>query len=160
MISGRFAVGGGVASVAREVGEFVTLLATEAGLSKTQAYRLRLAADEITTNIIMHGYRQAPGVIDVTGGCDADRVWIRIEDDAPAFDPRSHRPAPHVGDAADRQLGGCGLLLVRHSVDEFHYELIGGRNRNVLTMSRARPDGVTEVRKRMSHGPEHGAHTG
>lgn len=114
---------------------FVAELAVQGGLSAAQAYRLRLAADEITTNIACHGYRGAAGAIDLDGYAANGRVWLRIEDDAPPFDPRGHHPDPRLSAAPhERAAGGLGLHLALTVVDEFGYQHVRGRNRNVLVL--------------------------
>jgi anti-sigma regulatory factor (Ser/Thr protein kinase) len=119
------------------VAKFVERLARHAGLTSRQTYRLRLAVDEITTNVAHHGYGDAEGVIDLSGWMDNDRVWVRIEDDAPPFDPRQHDPSPRLAAGpAQREAGGLGLFLARKGVDEFGYDRIRGRNRNTLVICR------------------------
>ncbi|GAA0384208.1 hypothetical protein GCM10009530_38880 [Microbispora corallina] len=124
-------------SFAEEVAGLVRTLSAKAGLTARQAYWLRLAADEITTNIAQHGYGGRGGVIDVEGAVEPDRVWLRVEDDAPPFDPTGYDPGPRL--AADpplRQEGGYGLLLALGRLDGFAYDHVGGRNRNTLVMRR------------------------
>jgi anti-sigma regulatory factor (Ser/Thr protein kinase) len=124
------------------VAEFVGFLSRQAGLTARQSYRLRLAVDEITTNVVLHGYRDGRrGVVDVEGGIEDDRVWVRIEDDAPPFDPKSHQPAIRTSEEAPNPPteGGYGLFLAFSNVDEFAYDHVGGRNQNTLIMSRIAP---------------------
>jgi anti-sigma regulatory factor (Ser/Thr protein kinase) len=118
------------------VADFVKVLAEEAGLSSRQAYWLRLAADEITTNIAHHGYRGGQGAVDITGEVEPDRLRVWIEDDAPPFDPTHYDPAPRlsVPPGEREEEGGYGLLLALGKVDEFSYEFVDGRNRNILTI--------------------------
>lgn len=126
------------AGISRQVADFVGSLARQAGLTAGQAYRLRIATDEIATNIAHYGYRDQDGVVDITGGFDADRVWARLEDDSPPFDPSGHDPAPRLkAGPGGQQEGGFGLLVALTSVDDFAYEHIGGRNRNTLIVRRA-----------------------
>ncbi|MEV6981616.1 ATP-binding protein [Sphaerisporangium sp. NPDC051017] len=135
MFACRLKVDGSGASIAGPVGDFVGALAERAGLATRPAYWLRLAADEITTNIVQHGYRGRDGVVDLEGGVDADALYLRIEDDAPAFDPRAYDPAPRLAvPPSVRELGGYGLMLALGKVDEFRYQYVGGRNRNTLIM--------------------------
>ncbi|HXV96967.1 MAG TPA: ATP-binding protein, partial [Anaerolineae bacterium] len=49
------------------IGKYVLTAAATAGLDKKVSYRLRLAVDEIATNIITHGYDEAnlEGVIKI-----------------------------------------------------------------------------------------------
>ena len=107
----------------RQVAVFAACLAIRGGLTRRQAYRLRLAADEITTNIWTHGYRGEQGVVDLCACVEPDRVWLRTEDDAPPFDPRGYPAA------------GFGLRLALTGPDQFGYRFVG-RNRNTLIMRR------------------------
>ncbi|MEV8565880.1 anti-sigma regulatory factor [Streptomyces sp. NPDC051322] len=120
-----------------EVARFVLRLGAEAGLSESALYRLRLASDELATNIVMHGYRGATGEVSVAGGVDDERVWVRFEDDAPAFDPRQGMRSPAVDvPLEEREIGGLGVYLAFTAVDSFEYELVSGRNVSTLVMNR------------------------
>ncbi|MQY35647.1 hypothetical protein SRB17_36280 [Streptomyces sp. RB17] len=119
------------------VAGFVLELGRSGRLSGSETYRLRLAADELATNIVMHGYRGAPGDIWVDGGVTPDRVWVRFADDAPAFDPRGGMKPPDLEvPLARRAVGGLGVFLALTAVDRFDYELVAGRNVSVLTIHR------------------------
>ncbi|MDI3418501.1 ATP-binding protein [Streptomyces luteolus] len=125
-------------AVLDQVADFVLRLGHRAGLESNALYRLRLAADELATNIVMHGYRGATGEIAVDGGIDPDQVWVRFEDDAPAFDPREGMRAPALDvPLAEREIGGLGVYLAFTSVDCFAYELVAGRNVSTLVMRRS-----------------------
>lgn len=80
-----------------EIAAFVLLLVSRAGLGKGATYRIRLAVDELATNIVMHGYRGADGRITVRGCSGPRGVRIVIEDTAPAFDPVEGRLPPPPG---------------------------------------------------------------
>ncbi|TDQ46903.1 ATP-binding protein [Actinorugispora endophytica] len=108
-------------------------------LTPPAVYRMRLAADEVATNIVTHGYAEndRTGVLEVDGGADGDRVWIRFRDSAPPFDPRDRCHAPDLAvPLARRPVGGLGLHLVFTMLDDFEYEREGDRNRNTLIMRR------------------------
>jgi serine/threonine-protein kinase RsbW len=133
----------GNSSTAEAIARFVETLARDAGLSGGKAYWLRLAVEEITTNIVDHGY-EGPGPIWLAGGIKPDSVWVRIEDTAPAFDPGTHDHHAKLAIApAEREAGGFGLLLALHKLDGFSYEYADGKNRNTLIMCRTigKPDG-------------------
>lgn len=120
-----------------ELAELVARLAREGGLDSRGAYRLRLAGDELVTNVITHGYRGRPGPIDLTGAVEPDRVWLRIEDEAPPFDPRPFAVPPPPGtDPLGCRVGGLGIFLALGGVDEFAYEYAGGRNRSTVAVHR------------------------
>jgi anti-sigma regulatory factor (Ser/Thr protein kinase) len=124
------------------IGHFVMAAAAAAGLTKTAAYRLRLAVDEFATNIIVHGYG---------GACDAKSIHLRaeiddalltvtLEDEGVAFDPRDMPPPDDMHlPAEERKIGGLGVYLALEGIDRFHYERVGNRNRSVLVMSRHHP---------------------
>lgn len=134
--------------IAEEVASFVGGLAEKTELPPGRAYWLRLAVEEITTNIGQHGYR-GQGEVWLTAGAEADKVWVRIEDEAPPFDLRSHDPGPRLAtEPSEREAGGFGLLLALHKLDGFSYERVKGRNRNTLIMRRATADAGTRARNR------------
>ncbi|MFJ8012377.1 ATP-binding protein [Streptomyces sp. NPDC096339] len=118
-----------------EIASFVLRLAGRAGLDKGAAYRIRLAVDELATNIVMHGYRGGDGRITVRGRSGPGEVRIVIEDGAPAFDPVEGRlpPAPGVP-PGERRIGGLGIHLALTSVDGFGYRRTDGRNISTLTV--------------------------
>ncbi|MGN5376594.1 ATP-binding protein [Streptomyces lasalocidi] len=123
------------------VTDFVLRLGKKARLPETSLYRLRLAADELATNIVLHGYRGEPGEITVDGGIDPGDVWVRFQDDAPAFDPRQGMQQPALDvPLAERQIGGLGVFLAFTAVDTFEYELVAGRNVSTLVMRRPTVD--------------------
>jgi serine/threonine-protein kinase RsbW len=106
-----------------------------AGLRQNQdaIQALIQAVDESVTNIIVHGYRGQPGSIEITleqtGGC----LVIRLRDQAAPFDPTAV-PSPDVMSPLEqRPLGGLGIHLARHLVDEMTYRQVpeGG---NELTL--------------------------
>jgi anti-sigma regulatory factor (Ser/Thr protein kinase) len=122
--------------ITAEVADFVCGLAARVGLSQHKAYWLRLAVDEITTNIADHGYRGS-GPLWLYGEEHDDRACVRIEDEGPAFDPRTHDPGPHLAkEPGQRAEGGYGLLLALHRLDAFSYERTAGTNKNTLIMYR------------------------
>lgn len=129
----------GVLESLEEIARYVAQAAEAAGLPKGPAYRLRLATDEIVTNIITHGYTDDQrGDIELYVGWDERSLWMRIEDRAPPFDPFPHmEPADDLhSPLAQRHMGGLGLYLVHNDVDEFRYDYDQGRNRNTLVMLR------------------------
>lgn len=119
--------------------EYVGELSQRAGLGKKPTYALKLAVDEIATNIILYGYQEA--------GLDADftvlseitdqRLVVVLEDIAAPFDPLG-KELPNSDDLAksleDREIGGLGIYLTVNGVDEFSYEYADGKNRNKFVM--------------------------
>lgn len=118
-----------------DIAAFVLRLAGRAGLGKRAMYRIRLAVDELATNIVMHGYRGGDGRITVRGCSGPDGVRIVIEDTAPAFDPVAGRLPPAAGVPPQRRrVGGLGIHLALTSVDAYHYARRDSRNISTLTV--------------------------
>ena len=83
-------------------------------------FAMRLAVEEVFTNIIEHGYRgRGPVLVEVDGGPRCVRV--RLSDEAPAFDP-ADAPVPDLeSPLRDRDPGGLGWHLVRQLMDEVEH---------------------------------------
>ncbi|MCE5199224.1 MAG: ATP-binding protein [Armatimonadota bacterium] len=123
------------------IGQFIKDAAECAGLDKRAAYNLRLAVDEIATNIVMHGYEEASlnGNIEVSKEIREDALIITLEDSGVAFDPRTMN-MPTEEDLSvpleDRAIGGLGIYLTVNGVDRFDYERVNNHNRNIFEVKR------------------------
>lgn len=94
--------------------------------------RLLTAFDEILSNVVRHGLRDRPGLIEVTISRDGGLVRAEVTDDAGPFDPLL-APAPDTSAALEaRQVGGLGIALVRALTDDVTYERRDDRNRLTL----------------------------
>lgn len=115
--------------------------AAGAGIGEERAYQLQLAVDEIATNIITYGYKDAGATaqIGIRGEITDDALVITLEDWAPAFDPRT-RQMPDAEELSkpleQRSIGGLGIYLAIEGVDRFDYRHEGGRNLNIFEMRR------------------------
>src|SRR5215467_13014622 len=78
--------------------QYVSSAAAAAGLDRKSAYRLRLAVDEIATNIITHGYAEShtTGDVVVEARVGDKELTVTLEDSAPAFDPRELEDPDHL----------------------------------------------------------------
>ena len=123
------------------IGRYVVAAATAAGLDRTVAYRLRLAVDEIATNVVVHGYQEAneTGCVAVSATIDDRTLIIAVEDTARAFDPTA-MTLPDEEELElpleEREIGGLGVMLAREGVDDFRYERVDGRNRTMIVVNR------------------------
>ncbi len=121
------------------IGKYVLEAAEEAGIDKKAAYRLRLAVDEVVTNIIIHGYQEAQieGQVDVHAEIHENKLTITVEDTAEPFDPRlQSTPDDFDLPLEERDEGGLGVFLALNGVDEFLYEYVNNHNRNIFVMNR------------------------
>ncbi len=119
--------------------KFLTEASESAGLDKKQTYNLCLAVDEVAANIILYGYEGSglTGVMDVHVQTSDSELKVTLEDDSPRYDPQQQE-LPGEQDLEkpldERPIGGLGLVLAITSVDEFKYEYVNGRNRNIFVV--------------------------
>lgn len=100
-------------------------------LPQDVAWQLRVAVDEIVSNIVAHASLGVPAAIDVDFKREGDAVEIAIADDGPAFDP-FERPDPDVSAPLEaREPGGLGIFLVRSLMDDVRYTRTA---KNVVTL--------------------------
>jgi serine/threonine-protein kinase RsbW len=123
------------------IANYVLQAATEAGLDKRASYRLRLAIDEIATNIIVHGYTEASreGNLDLRTEIQPNQLTICLEDTGATFDPSEKvalEAATIHNPVETRPIGGLGIYLAVQGVDKFVYERTNDRNRNIFVVNR------------------------
>jgi anti-sigma regulatory factor (Ser/Thr protein kinase) len=120
-----------------EIRRFVKEAASGAGIEESRSYRLQLAVDEIATNIILYGYKDASegAVISIGAEATGDALVITLRDQSPPFDPRTMQ-LPEAQDLArpleERQIGGLGIYLALQGVDHFEYRHEYGSNLNIF----------------------------
>jgi anti-sigma regulatory factor (Ser/Thr protein kinase) len=105
-------------------------------LTDDQRYLLRLAVEEIATNIIKYGYGDADrGVIQVSCGVEEGCLRVSIRDQGRPYDPRDHAPPDLAAPAAERDIGGLGLFFVRELADQlfYHHDPSSGWNELIVT---------------------------
>jgi serine/threonine-protein kinase RsbW len=124
------------------IGAFILETAAAAGLGPQETYRLRLAVDEVATNIIVHGYTEAgrTGRVELSTHLARDSLSVEVEDTGAPYDVAAHKvPTAEelAGSLEQRMEGGLGLFLIIHSVDTFHHERVGPKNRTLLVIRRA-----------------------
>jgi len=94
---------------------------------------LILAVDEAVANIIVHGYHNRGGIVEVELGRREDALVVWVRDHAPAFDP-TRIPSPDVTTPLEsRTPGGLGIYMMRRSVDEVSHRIMENGH-NELTL--------------------------
>lgn len=112
---------------------FIEATALQLGLDREPTLDLLVALSEVATNAIVHGYRGAPGTIDVLVHSSGPDLVIAMRDHAPRFDPTTVPPPRTDLPLELRQPGGMGLLLTRHYTDELRYRVTpDGHNELIL----------------------------
>jgi anti-sigma regulatory factor (Ser/Thr protein kinase) len=128
-----------------EIADLVLEQAALAGLDKHATYQLRLAVDELATNIVVHGYQEhgQTGTVVISADVDERELAVVLEDTAVPYDPLK-RDLEQVEEnfdkpLEDRPIGGLGIFFVRQAVHDFRYEWRDGKNRNILIVHRPDP---------------------
>jgi anti-sigma regulatory factor (Ser/Thr protein kinase) len=132
-----------VTEALEQVNAFSARLATDAGLSPYETYRLRLATEELFVNIVRHGYGEdrMAGQVTIEGHATEHGAWLRLIDTAAPFDPfQAASPAGLDLPLKDREPGALGLYLARHAVDAASHEYARGANRSTIAVLRGRDD--------------------
>jgi anti-sigma regulatory factor (Ser/Thr protein kinase) len=103
---------------------FVERACERAALDPDVAFDVRLAAEEVVTNVIEHGYAgtEMPGPITIRFRHDPQRVVVTVDDLAPPFDPATIRPADPSAPLEERRIGGLGWHFVTQVMDEVRHE--------------------------------------
>ena len=113
----------------QDIRSYIDRAGASLGVNESALGDLRLAVDEAVTNVVIHGYAENDGIVEIHMQADGDAVVIRIRDRAATFDP-SHVKAPQLDTALkDRPFGGMGIFLIRKMTDEAEFlPLAGGGN--------------------------------
>lgn len=102
------------------------------------AAALRLALEEVLTNVIRHGCADGrTHQIRVQLARDGSQVTARVEDDGCPFDPLALPDPPVHLPVEERGVGGLGVWLTRHAMDGMEYRREGACN--ILVMRKTVP---------------------
>jgi anti-sigma regulatory factor (Ser/Thr protein kinase) len=116
------------------------------GLSSKRKYRLKLAAEELLSNIICSSESSTKTTaskpflhisFEMVRLAGSHCLELILRDNAPQFDPKFYEmePPKHIqAPVALKPIGGLGLFLVKDSVDSVSYKYHDGHNVYTLEM--------------------------
>lgn len=116
-----------------EIRRFVEESTATLGLEPAAIPDVGLAVDEAVTNIIVHGYQNRQGNLEIEIGREGNSLVIRLRDEATPFDLDSISPPDLTAPLEERSSGGMGVYLIRQIMDEAIYRVIPGGG-NELTL--------------------------
>jgi len=124
-----------------DITRYIKNAAQSAHLDERSTYRLRLAVDEIATNVIIHGYEEAglEGYIELHTELTPEALTIHMDDTGVTYDPAQSLARSELflsKEIDQRPIGGLGVFLAIQSVDRFSYCRHGGHNRNSFVVYR------------------------
>ena len=116
-----------------DIRDFVAAQARAACASTADIDNLIQAVDELATNIIVHGYKDGPGEIEIACSTRPDAIIVTLRDRAPHFDA-TQAPEPNIHlPLEQRPAGGLGIYLARRCCDRFeHRSREGGGNELIV----------------------------
>lgn len=118
-----------------EIAEYIKKNAQIANLDQKTAYKLRLAVDEIATNIIIHGFQEKgiEGNLTIYSKIENQQLIISLEDSGEYFDPREKIECETQNidkPLEEKPIGNLGIYLAINGVDQFIYERKNDLNYN------------------------------
>jgi anti-sigma regulatory factor (Ser/Thr protein kinase) len=100
--------------------------------------RLHIALEEVVLNIVMHGNLPADdSKIAIEYLCGAETVTLAVTDSGETFDPTAEPEAAPATNIATAEIGGKGLILLRHYCKDIFYRREAGRNQLTMRFPRA-----------------------
>jgi len=121
--------------------DFVDDFAKKIGFSKSELYRINLAAEEVIINVINYAYPQGKGQITLIGTevtIPKKGIKLQIRDDGISFNPLIKSDPDINQDIKDRPIGGLGIHLVKKTANEISYQR--ENHTNALTIVFYLPD--------------------
>jgi anti-anti-sigma factor len=94
---------------------------------------MNVALDELLTNTVSYALSDDGGEVTVEVELCPDRLIVTLSDSGRPFDPFGQTAPDTTLSVEDRPMGGLGIHLVRHLVDDARYERRSDRNVVVLT---------------------------
>jgi anti-sigma regulatory factor (Ser/Thr protein kinase) len=101
----------------------------------------------MVANIIIHGYHDRPGVIEIEIGSVGDSLMVCLRDQAPPFDPTRVLAPDITLPLEKRPLGGLGIHLARHFTDAMSHRVMpqGGNELTLVKQGVVRNDPKEET---------------
>ncbi|MBR1589073.1 MAG: ATP-binding protein [Kiritimatiellae bacterium] len=109
-----------------------------AGCPPAISTKLMICLDEIASNVMK--FSKAGELTVRLGHCAASGTWLlSFADDGTPWNPLTHDDPDITLPAAERPIGGLGLLMVKRMMDDVTYAREGGKNVLCLKIS-VRPE--------------------
>jgi len=125
--------------IENQIGELSTLaeqiddLAAQWDLGQAMAMNINLVVEEAVSNIIFYAFNNNnKHKIKISISLENKMLTIKITDDGIPFNPLEQQQPDINLPAEERPVGGLGIFLISHMMDELNYIRKG--NQNILTL--------------------------
>ena len=100
---------------------------------KTQM-QMDVALEEIFVNIASYAYGEKTGMAEIIFDYkpETNDIYLTFVDSGVQYDPLAKEDPDITLSAAERQIGGLGIYMVKKSMDDVQYEYKDGQNRLTL----------------------------
>ena len=124
----------GVREQLPEMLDFLGNFARNLNLGDSFVNKGLVAADEILSNIVIHGYKEHKGRIFIRALYNVDKkeFILTVIDNGIEFDPFKVNNSPLEGDVSDQKEGGLGILIVKNLASEYAYDRLNDKNITIL----------------------------
>jgi anti-sigma regulatory factor (Ser/Thr protein kinase) len=117
-----------------EIFDFVDSGSSRLNLDTGVQFAIRLALEELFTNIIKYSPSTTNSDIGISLERKANRLILQVTDyGVAAFDIRNVKDADTNKPLDERKAGGLGLHLVKRMVDTIDYEYADGKSKIIMT---------------------------
>jgi serine phosphatase RsbU (regulator of sigma subunit)/anti-sigma regulatory factor (Ser/Thr protein kinase) len=119
-----------------ELRSFVEKTAVYKGLKKEIIFDFKLAAEEVCSNIIQYGFKEAsPGIIKICFIFDDGKAILQVKDNGIHYTPWQSASPDITAGYEEREIGGLGLYFIKELFDRIDYSKTGD-NFNQLTLEK------------------------
>jgi serine/threonine-protein kinase RsbW len=119
--------------------QWIASLASHYMIPGNTQYAMNLCLEEVVSNIIRHGYGNAPDrpiLVRYTSGQDHFPTLV-VDDEAPRFNPLAFETGPIEEVLDPNHIGGLGIHLLRCFATAIEYESTSSGNRLRMSFSTA-----------------------
>lgn len=119
-----------------KIADFMDDIVGETGIDVGLASSLNLALEEAVVNVMNYAYpKDQTGNILIEAYANKENIKFIITDNGIPFDPTATDSEPDITAGIDeRSIGGLGIFLVTHLMDEVKYER--KEDKNILTLNK------------------------
>jgi sigma-B regulation protein RsbU (phosphoserine phosphatase) len=112
---------------------FVDEVCEAAGMDMSTTMQMNLAIEEAVVNVMEYAYPAGTkGEVRIEAQTNDTYVEFVITDDGKPFNPTEKGDVDTTLPAEERSIGGLGIMLVKHYMDDTIYKYVDGQN--VLTL--------------------------
>lgn len=112
---------------------FVDEVCEAAGMDMSTTMQMNLAIEEAVVNVMEYAYPEGTkGEVRIEAQTHDTYVEFTLTDDGKPFNPTEKGEVDITLSAEERSIGGLGIMLVKHYMDDTKYKYVDGQN--VMTL--------------------------